>query len=277
MASAIPALPVLLLPLLLALPATAAAACTPDYEACGTGVLSPVRNPPCCSPTFYCYTRGPYFSQCRPVREQQQQQKQQHASRRRRVRAPLCAAPFGVCAAGTAPSSAIPCCDPAFVCTPAPPLYSQCLPPPAPRRRVAAAASPPAAWFRLFPANRRTPLVSFQTHQWAARWARRGLRVERLAAKEKLTHPDVWVAPARLARPVTVVADIPLLHHAERDRVRRHVERAVGHGLVVSVARAVLVVHAVTGGEHRLQDVVATLAAFPHVRRVTVTVTPADR
>ncbi|CAN8069435.1 unnamed protein product [Agarophyton chilense] len=43
-----------------------AAACAADYASCGGGVPSPVGNLRCCSPNFFCYTQGPYFSQCRP-------------------------------------------------------------------------------------------------------------------------------------------------------------------------------------------------------------------
>ena len=74
----VPAAPPLPLPLLvllalaLVLARARAAPCTPDYESCGPGVLSPVPPRPCCSAAFYCYTRGAYFSQCRPVRERRE-------------------------------------------------------------------------------------------------------------------------------------------------------------------------------------------------------------
>lgn len=56
----------------LTLPALAAATpttCAADYASCGGGVPSPLSNMPCCSENFFCYTQGPYFSQCRPRKE----------------------------------------------------------------------------------------------------------------------------------------------------------------------------------------------------------------
>lgn len=41
------------------------APCAPDYEACGA-VPAPVGALRCCSASFFCFTRPPYFSQCRP-------------------------------------------------------------------------------------------------------------------------------------------------------------------------------------------------------------------
>lgn len=46
-------------------------ACAADYQSCGGAVLTPAGNLPCCNSSFYCYTQGPYFSQCRPTKELQ--------------------------------------------------------------------------------------------------------------------------------------------------------------------------------------------------------------
>lgn len=129
-----------------------AATCAKDYEPCAGGLPSPVAMMPCCSSAFYCFRRGPYFSQCRPAANDSNKQLQHsqriHASKDRlfgrfvesprdkskiqtttasRVR--LCAPDYGVCAAGAGSDSSIPCCNhPFFKCALSTPFYHQCLP-----------------------------------------------------------------------------------------------------------------------------------------------------
>lgn len=126
-------------------------ACARDYESCSGGLPSPIALSPCCSDDFFCFRRGPYFSQCRPrvvsAPEPQswyeaidhaaatpppspntapavpQTSHSYHASSHPLSASPsltppqqsphtrLCAHAYGVCAAGIGPDSSIPCCD----------------------------------------------------------------------------------------------------------------------------------------------------------------------
>lgn len=124
-----------------------AAMCAKDYEPCAGGLPTPVSMLHCCSAGFYCFRRGPYFSQCRPSptdsHEQNAEENHIRLSRNassapmyrdkygtpRKARVRLCAPDYGVCAAGAGADSSIPCCNhPFFKCALSTPFYHQCLP-----------------------------------------------------------------------------------------------------------------------------------------------------
>lgn len=103
-----------------ATPPSHSSTCASDYDPCGGAFPTPVRNLQCCSPDFYCYTQGPYFTQCRPLDELNPVNETTADLPSSRIVQPRCATDYAHCASL--------CCNLNYTCIPTTTSSHHCLP-----------------------------------------------------------------------------------------------------------------------------------------------------